>query len=206
MKVIVQPGGFQVSIQSDNRINVVTPFAGQSADITTYYNDYNLSSLNLAPSITAPATRNYYEGPANKGSFFYFEFDKATVENVEVDIPDFPTTTFTYILHYRNAVLSATNQKVAWCVQGAFYNNADLRVLDQAFGTAVQVNSPGGDTALVGPVLYSTDESGAVTPGGAWRASNYLKLRIYRNATDATNDTLDADAHLLGVTIKPVNS
>ena len=146
------------------------------------------------PSTTAGcAALAKSELATNKQNLQTFDFDKDTVEYLEFTgvLPDnYDGGTLTarfYWLHPATTV----NFKVAWAIQGRAY--ADDDALDQAWGSAVQVNDIGGTTSD----LYVTAESAAITLAGTPAGGQLVQFRLQRVATDATNDTLAVDAKLL---------
>ena len=66
-----------------------------------------------------------------------------------------------------------------------------------AQGTAVYSNDEGG-TAM----LYISPATSAMTIGGTATAGKMVQFRASRKADDATNDTLNVDAYLIGALIK----
>lgn len=83
---------------------------------------------------------------------------------------------------------------VIWALQGRSY--ADDDAIDQAWGTAQTVT----DTLLAADDIHYTAESGDITLAGTPAAGQLVQFRVYRDAA-AGNDTLSADARLLGIKV-----
>lgn len=127
----------------------------------------------------------------------WINFDQSTAEYAYVGfiVPnDWTGSTFTYKLKYHSG--GATSGAVVWGVQGCSLANDEA--YDTAYGTAVTVTDTVSGTSKG---VATTDESSAVTPaGGTPAAGEYMKILIYRDATNGS-DTLAADANLLSIEI-----
>lgn len=90
---------------------------------------------------------------------------------------------------------TTTNFKVSWGIQGV--SIADNEAMGVAYGTAQTAFDTGGitDRQYISPV------TSAVTLAGTPAAGEVQYFRIYRDAADATNDTLAVNARLQGVLI-----
>ena len=86
---------------------------------------------------------------------------------------------------------SATAHDVVW--EFEILALADGDTLDTAVGTAITVT----DTVTSGTIRFSP-ETAAITPSGTAAKQDWLYVQVSRKAADAS-DTLDVDAHLIGV-------
>lgn len=152
----------------------------------------------IKPSITEPcAALAWGETTTNKINYGYLAFDAGANEYAHFSFraPKSldETVGFTAVLTVAEES-GATTHNSAWTIQALALSTTD--VLDAALSTAVQVNI----TTASGQVTLSA-ESAAITPAGVWSEGDMIYVQIGRYATDATNDTLNADAHLIGVTL-----
>lgn len=141
----------------------------------------------LAWGETATNKVNYgylaFDAGANEFAHFSFKAPKSLDETVG----------FTAVLTVAEAA-GATTHNSAWTIQALALSTTDA--LDAALSTAVQVNI----TTASGTQVLSA-ETATITPAGTWATGDMIYVQIGRYATDATNDTLNADAHLIGVTL-----
>jgi len=133
----------------------------------------------------------------NKNCYDYLAFDKNTIEYAYANAPlpsDYTGGTI-YAQPWWLHPATTTNFKVSWGLQAVCI--ADDDALDVAQGTAQYSNDTGGTTSdlYVGPV------TNAITISGTPTAGKLCNFRASRKADDATNDTLDVDAYLLGFVI-----
>lgn len=124
-----------------------------------------------------------FDAGANEYAYFSFRAPKSLDETVG----------FTAVLTVAEANGASTHNS-AWTIQALALSTTDA--LDAALSTAVQVNI----TTASGTQVLSA-ESSTITPAGTWAAGDMIYVQIGRYATDATNDTLNVDAHLIGVTL-----
>lgn len=150
-----------------------------------------------------PATTNgcaalaQAETTTNKINYKYLAFDASAVEYAWFSFPSpksYNASTVAFRAVWTHPA-TATNFKVAWQIQ--LLALADDDAIDTALGTAIQINDTGGTTED----FYTAPESAAVTPGNTAAKQDWMFARIGRVATDATNDTLAVDAHLIGVEV-----
>lgn len=128
----------------------------------------------------------------NKNVVDYCPFDKDTIEYAYANVPmpnDYSGGTIyakPYWLHP-----AATAFKVSWGLQGVAVSNDDT--LDVAQGTARYSNDEGGTTGdlYIGPQQW-------LIIAGTPAAGDLIQFVASRKADDATYDTLDVDAYLLG--------
>ena len=148
-----------------------------------------------------PATTNGCAGvaqgetTANKVNYKYLAYDQGTIEYGHFDFPSpksYDASTLSFIVHWTHP--AATLYGVVWTLELLSLDNDDA--MDTAYGTGVDVTDTGGTTED----FYESDESAAVTPSNTPAKQDRIFARISRKATDG-GDTLDADAHLIGITI-----
>lgn len=152
----------------------------------------------IKPRTTNPcANLSWGETATNKVNYGYLAFDAGANEYAHFSFraPKSldETVGFTAVLTVAEDA-GATTHNSAWTIQALSLSTTD--VLDSALSTAVQVNV----TTAAGTQVLSA-ESATITPSGAWAAGDMIYVQIGRYATDATNDTLNADAYLIGVTL-----
>lgn len=158
-----------------------------------------ISAKALHPSITAGcASLSTQEMSTNKQVIEYLAFDASTDENAEIEIVMPPTWDggVIYCTPYWTHPATTTNFKVSWGFKGRAYANDDA--MDQAFGTAVTSYDTGGTTYD----HYAGPETTAITLAGTPAGGQSIILRVYRDADDATNDTLAVDAWLKGFMLR----
>lgn len=132
----------------------------------------------------------------NKNVYDYVPFDAGTVEYAYANVPmplDYDGGAVISQFYWTHP--AGTAYKVSWGLQGIAI--ADGETLDVAQGTAVYSNDEGG-TAM----LYISPATSAMTIGGTATAGKMVQFRASRKADDATNDTLNVDAYLIGALIK----
>ena len=120
------------------------------------------------------------------------DFDQSSDEYAQftVRMPDnWDAGTVTFSTQWTAASGSGT---VEWALQGISF--ADSDAMDASWGTKQSVN----DTLLTANDLHETSTSSAITLAGTPAAGENAQFRIYR---DVSEDTLTADAKLLGVYI-----
>ncbi len=152
----------------------------------------------MAPAIKPRVTNGPYSGRAelstNKIVLDTLDFDASTAEYAQfmMVMPkawNEDTVSFRPVWTHGSG---ASAYKVSWGLRAVAISDGDA--LDAAMGTAQYSNDTGGtaNTQYTGP------ESAAITIGGTPQAGDLVVFEIFRAATDATNDTLDVDAKLLG--------
>lgn len=93
-----------------------------------------------------------------------------------------------------SSAAGATAHNSSWLVQIAAIGHGD--VLDAAWSPAATVlitTAPGA--------LAISAETGTIMPSGPWQPGDMIYVQVSRKATDVVNDTLNVDAHLIGVTL-----
>jgi hypothetical protein len=145
---------------------------------------------------TSPAAVGTAETSTNKVMVKTLDFDASTIEYAQAAIrmpKSWNEGTVTAAFAWSHS--TSTAFKVSWCAQAL--SLADGDALDTAFGTAVCANDEGGTVND----LYLSPATTAITAGNTPGAEDYVVFQFYRNATDGTNDTMEADGRLHGVTI-----
>lgn len=151
----------------------------------------------FSPTLTSPcADTASIEMGTNKNMYSYLAFDKDSIEYAYANVPlpdDYTGGDLYFKVYWLHP--AATAYKVSWGLQGVVISNDDS--LDVAQGTAIYVNDEGATTSD----LYISPISTALTLAGTPGAGDLAQFRISRKADDATNDTLDVDAYLLGAMV-----
>lgn len=120
------------------------------------------------------------------------DFDQSADENAQfqVSLPrNWNNGTVTFTVYWTAAAGSGT---VEWEIKGAAYSNDDP--LTGAAGTAVEID----DTLIATNDLHVSPTSSAMTFAGSPADADFLFINIMRDVSD---DTLNADAKLLGVRV-----
>jgi len=145
---------------------------------------------------TSPAAGpTQVEAATNDVNYWVMDFDAASDEFCfwNVVMPDnWDASTVTAKFYWTNAGGGAT-ETVSWDIAARAF--ADDAAIDQAFGTAVNVD----DTWIAQGDVHISAESGAITVGGSPAGGQYVVFRVMRDVSD---DTLTGDARLLAVRIK----
>lgn len=134
------------------------------------------------------------ETATNKINYKYLAFDAAAVESAWCAIPTPKSYNASTVL--MRAVWThpaATAFNVVWRFE--IFAAADGDALDTAISaSAIDVTDSGGTTQD----FYLSDVSAAITPTNTPAKQDWLFVRVSRLATSGS-DTLDVDAHLIGV-------
>lgn len=174
-----------------------TQLAGLSGKLTGAFSLFVPASAMLSRT-TNGAAPGILETSTNKVMLSTLDFDAATIEYAQfsVQMPDNwngGTVTADFVWSHPS---TATNFGVVWGIQGVAL--ADDDAADTAFGSAQTVADTGGTTGDV----YKTTSTPALTIANTPSAGDWVVFQIYRNATDATNDTMTVDARLHGISIE----
>jgi len=157
---------------------------------------YYIPASGLFPATTnGCAALAQGETSTNKINYKYLAFDASTEEYAwfQCPTPDYwDLGTVTVKFHWTAA---SSSGDVIWGAAGLCRSDDDA--LDTALGTAVTVT----DTLTATGDEHTTSATSAITIGGTPAKGDKLYLRVYRDA-DAGGDTLAADSHLTGITIK----
>ena len=122
------------------------------------------------------------------------DFDTATTEYAQFSIAmpkSWNEGTITYEAYW---TASSGTGGVSWGLQAVGISNDDA--IATAFGTAQVVD----DTLIATNDLHISPTSSALTVGGTPTAGDITFFQVYRDTADA-NDTLSADARLIGIKI-----
>lgn len=141
------------------------------------------------------ATLAQAESSTNKINYKVLDFDQSSEEYAWFVLPApsyWDLGTITAEFHWTAA--SGTGD-VIWGIAGLARSNDDA--IDTALGTAVTVT----DTLIATGDHHLTADTSAITIGGTPAKDDFLYVRVYRDA-DAGGDTLNADARLIGVTLR----
>jgi hypothetical protein len=149
-----------------------------------------------------PSLTNGCQPPAsaqtttNQVNFYFLGFlDGATTTYANWAMPmpsDYNGGTITAQFYW--VAGNASTNSVVWGLQARSYADGDL--LDQAYGTAVEVT----DANQANDDVNISATTSAITIGGTPAAHNYVQFRAYRNPA-AAGDTLAATAELLSIKI-----
>lgn len=159
-------------------------------------------TIGIPAAAMFPATTNgcasltQAETTTNKINYKYLAFDKSSVEYAWLWFPtpkSYNASTFTMRFIWAHPS-TTTNFGVVW--QAEMLSLANDDALDTAVGTAVTTTSTGGTTGDI----YHSSETSAITPSNTAAKQDWIPVRVSRLATDGS-DTLDVDAHLIGVEI-----
>lgn len=152
-------------------------------------------------STTGPGGPTFSElaGPTNDSDDWYIAFTNGGAKEYAVVtfiMPDnYDGGTITYRVVWMTSSSTSTHTAV-WGLAGRSYGNGET--VDQAYGTAIEVSQDATATAY--QVLH-TSVSSAVTLAGTPAGGEYVKLRIYRDPTNGSDD-LTVPALLIGVVIE----
>jgi hypothetical protein len=169
--------------------------AGNVIPVQTFKRELVVMANEMWPSTNeGSAALATSESATNKQNTRSLDFDGvgATDEKAEFTVimpDDWNAGTITYKIWWTAAGGSAA-QTVEWNVQARAYANDDA--IDQAWGTEIAVS----DALIATGDIHRTSESDALTVGGTPSAGEIVQFRIYRDVSD---DTLAADAKLLGI-------
>lgn len=147
----------------------------------------------LRPTITAGCgALAATETTAGRPEIVGLPFDSASDEHAQFSMVmpwSWDESTITFKAHWTFASSTGT---VQWAVRAVAISDDDT--MDVVFGEAQAVN----DTALTAKDMHTTPASSAIYVGGTPAAGDLVVFDVYR---DVSEDTLGADATLLGVTL-----
>lgn len=165
-------------------------------DLTAGRHALWIPASSLIPRTTSGAASGVTETTTNKVMRRTLDFDASAQEFAQCMIrmpKSWNEGTISFVAVWLHPA-TTTNFGVGWAMQAVALSDTDAS--DAAWGTAQQVNDVGGTTGAI----YISPESAAITIAGSPLPEDLVALQFYRNATDATNDTLAVDAQLLGFT------
>jgi hypothetical protein len=165
---------------------------------TTNNNTYNLASKTLArftprenqPPATAFATLD------TRNSIAVLDFDAATDESAIFSgvIPENANLASGLQIRLAWMATSATSGNCRWGVQ---IERCTTDLDADSFDTATEANGAANGTSGIATVTSIT-----VTAIDGLTAGDTFRIKIFRNADDATNDTMTGDAELIAVEIR----
>ena len=141
--------------------------------------------------------RSTYEYPTNDIMFDFFDFDAASDEAIQINIPfpdEWDKSTIKIKIYWTTATTAGTGD-VVWGVNARAFSNDDP--IDTAWGTSQTVT----DSFIAADDLHITDATPAVTIAGTPAMGDMISIQIYRDADNAA-DTYTQDARFLGVSIQ----
>lgn len=158
------------------------------------YRTIVLPAGSMSPTTTAGcASVATVEAGTNDVDYKVLDFDKDTDEHafVTFSMPnnyDGGTILVTFIW-----TTAGTTGTVVWTIKGiAFANDG---AIDQSYGTAVTAT----DTFIAAGDVHISPETSAMTLAGSPAGGQLVQLKIMR---DVSEDTLDADARLIAVSLR----
>ena len=171
-----------------------------SIPVTDAYNVYgahNWTDVRVAGSQTksgsglkAPGYDKFRDNGAGSDGVYSYAFDKASEEEVlfEVQVPHGlkPGTELRPHVHWSPGASTNTG-KVRWGLEYTIANVYDVMPVTKI----IYADDVGSGVA------YKHQLAAFAPITGSWTESLMMECRLFRNATDATNDTFDADAFLL---------
>ena len=160
---------------------------GESGGTKTYA---TFTATDNQPPATAFATYD------TRSSIAVLDFDAATDENaVFVGImPEAASLGSGLIVRLHWMATSATSGNVRWGVQ---FERSNTDLDSDSFDTAVEATAAANGTSGI-----LTTTAITVTTIDGITAGDVFRLKVYRNADDATNDTMTGDAELVAVEVR----
>jgi hypothetical protein len=136
------------------------------------------------------------EFATNKINIKKYSFDQSTDEGIQIQFPTPDTWDGGSVEVQFIWKANATSGTARWGAKGRSYGDGET--IDQAMGTEQEIDD--AVTATANQVLIS-GWTPAITLGGTPVGGEFVIMEIFRNA-DHANDTLAADAALLGVRVR----
>jgi hypothetical protein len=157
--------------------------------------------LTAAGAITAPQTGYASVNRTVGTNFVYYtaDFDQSTDEEAswQFMVPDSLDSTADLVVTIMWTAAGGTAaQKADWEVSTV--GLGDDAVFDSATGTATTIN----DALIATGDLHVTTTGNITSANHGWTAGEFVVFKVRRDADDATNDTLAADAKLVNVKIE----
>lgn len=148
----------------------------------------------MTPRITNGAASGSLETSSNDVTVKYLAFDSTVSEaaQIGVQMPKSWNEGAIVAQFVWTHPSTTTNFGIRFGIRAVAIGNDDA--LDAAFGAEQEVADSGGTTHDV----YISDETAAMTVGGAPAAEELVLFEVYRDPGDAA-DTMAVDAYLLGV-------
>jgi hypothetical protein len=158
-----------------------------------------MAIVNFWPSKTSGFDKtDYVEMPNNKQTFQVKQFLQGVKSFGEISVPmpkRYDGAALRAIFHW--SANSTSANKVRLGIQACAY--ADGEALDRPWGAAVEVTDANGSEAYQERLSAQT---ASFTPAGTPAGGRLLQLRIYRDGTNAIEDTLAATMNLQAVDIE----
>jgi len=156
--------------------------------------------LTAAGAIVAPSSgfADQRRSDGTNLSYYTLDFDQSTDEKAywTFMVPDsFTASTITVTVFWTAASGTATHL-VDWEVSTS--GTADDGVLDASLGTATTIN----DALIATGDVHVTSAGSITSANNGWAAGEFVVFKLNRDADDATNDTLAADAKVLQVKLE----
>jgi hypothetical protein len=175
-----------------------TTLNADTAPVTTN-NTYNLASKTLArftaakdnqPPATAFATLD------TRNSIAVLDFDAATVESAIFSsvIPEAADLTSGLLVRLLWMATSATSGNCRWGVQ---VERANTDLDSDSYATAAEAHTAAPATSGIPTLTEIT-----LTTIDGLTAGDTYRLKVFRKADDATNDTMTGDAELIAVEVR----
>lgn len=152
-----------------------------------------IPAAQLIPKTTAGCGVNSRETTTFDQNYDTCVFDSVTQEYADFTVVmpnNYDLSTITAKFHW--TAFTAATGTVAWGIQGVSLTNDDP--LDSASGTAQTTT----DTFILSGDEHVTDYTSVVTIAGSPQANERVQFTVFR---DPANDTLAADAELIGIEI-----
>jgi hypothetical protein len=170
-----------------------------NADPTTVNNNITVASSTLArftaaknnqPPATAFATLD------TRNSIAVLDFDAATVESAIFSsvIPEAADLTSGLLVRLLWMATSATSGNCRWGVQ---VERANTDLDSDSYDTAAEAHSAANATSGIPTLTEIT-----LTTIDGLTAGDTYRLKVFRKADDATNDTMTGDAELIAVEVR----
>lgn len=152
----------------------------------------------IVPRLTNGPAVGLIEIATNKTMVVTLDFDGATAEYAQFEIPEMPKSwdKNTIIVKFVWSHASgAASYGVRWNVRAKAISDGDS--IDTAFGTAQSVSDTGGTADY----RYTSAETSAITVGGTPANGDGIVLEIYRDPAHADDTMSTHDARLHGVVV-----
>lgn len=200
-KIIAASGNFTSSLQVNGTGVSISGHTHTSSEITNF--NSSVSGL-LSKTITTFTARDNNPPAANfatldtRNSVLVLEFDSATDESAVFIgyIPDNAILTNGFKTRISWMADTATSGNVRWGVQ----YEADGTDLDSdSFDTASLATSSANATCGIESIAEITS-----TSIDSLSAGDRFRLKVYRDADDAVNDTMSGDAQLIALEVRTI--
>jgi hypothetical protein len=163
----------------------------------------NFTELYAKSSTLATFTATDNQPPATafatldtRNSIAVLDFDSATDENAHFVgiLPEGASLSSGLVVRLHWMATTATSGNVRWGVQ---FERGNTDLDSNSFDTAVEVNGSANATSGIPTITTIT-----ITTIDGLTAGDLFRAKVYRNADDATNDTMTGDAELIAVEVR----